>query len=58
MGFFPFFPESSRKTLEGFKCRSSVVCRLGYCVVWEWSVVGARMEARSLLSDFSCPGKR
>lgn len=44
--------------MEGFKCRSSVPCHLGYCVVWEWIVVGLKMEARSILSDFSCPGIR
>lgn len=31
-----------------------MLCHLGHCVVWEWIIVGTRMEARSLTGDFSC----
>lgn len=53
---FSFFPRSSRKSLEGFKHRS--MCSVTLATAWKWIAVGAKMEAGSLASDISHPGKR
>lgn len=56
--FFSFFLRAAGSHWKVWSVGSSVLCHLGHCVVWKWIVAGARMEARSLVGNFSCSGIR